>query len=228
MCRRGIGMLVVGSLVWLGAACGGDDQGPSGVPLVIEKPATKSGDLQIGPTETALGNPLRVLITRDGDPVEGVEVDWSANQGGVISDALESDESGIATATWTLGPAEGDQVATASVDGATNSPLSYTAIADNDDQPPGVTVQVLPNNTFSPATVNVAPGGSVTWVWEAGSGLHNVTPDAGEPVGSGVLAAGPKTYTYTFETPGIYRYYCVAHGSRGGIGMSGTVVVQAR
>ena len=228
MRRRRMGMLVVGSLVWLGAACGGEDQGPSDTPLVIEKPATKSGDLQIGPTETALGNPLRVLITRDGEPVEGVEVNWSANLGGVITDELESDDTGIATATWTLGPAEGDQVATATVDGATNSPLSYTATAENDDQPAGVTVQVLPNNTFSPATVNVSPGGSVTWVWEEGSGLHNVFPDAQEPTSSGPLAAGPKTYTYTFDAPGTYRYYCIAHGNRGGIGMSGLVVVQAR
>jgi plastocyanin len=227
MRRRRFGLFVVGSLVWLGASCSGDDQGPSGHPLVIEKPATKSGDLQFGPTGTALGNPLRVLITRDGEPVEGVNVSWTATQGGSFSDATESEEDGIATAVWTLGPAEGDQAATADVDGATNSPLTFTATAENNEPAPGVTVQVLPNNTFDPATVNVAPGGAVTWVWEAGSGQHNVVPDAGEPVGSGVLAAGPKTYTYTFEMAGIYRYYCLAHGNRGGIGMSGTVVVQA-
>jgi plastocyanin len=50
--------------------------------------------------------------------------------------------------------------------------------------------------------------------------------DDEEPASSGVLAAGPKTYTYTFNAAGTYRYYCVAHGSRGGVGMSGTVVVQ--
>src|SRR5919108_703006 len=122
MRRRGIGVLVVGSLVWVGAACGG--------------------------------------------------VNWSAAQGGTISEAQESDEAGIATAVWTLGPAEGTQLATADVDGADNSPLTYTATAEGDQPPPGATVQVLPNNTFSPATVSIAPGGSVTWVWEAGSGLH--------------------------------------------------------
>jgi plastocyanin len=221
-------MLVVGPLVWLAAGCGGDDQGPSDPPLAIEKPATKSGDLQIGPVGTALGNPLRVLITRDGEPVEDVGVNWSAAQGGTISEAQESDEAGIATAVWTLGPTEGTQLATAEVDGADNSPLTYTATAEADDPGPGATVQVLPNNTFSPATVTVAPGGSVTWVWGEGSGQHNVVPDAGEPASSGVLAAGPKTYTYTFTTPGTYRYYCVAHGNIGGVGMSGIVVVQAQ
>lgn len=226
MRRRGVGLLILGSSVWVNAACGGDDQGPSEPPMVIEKPATKSGDGQTGPVGTALGNPLRVLITRDGEPVEGVGVDWSAAQGGSISDLQESDELGIATAVWTLGPEEGNQVATATVEGATNSPLSYTATAESEEPPPGATVQVLANNTFSPATVTILPGGAVTWEWGEGVGLHNVLPDADDPAGSGILRDGPFTYTYTFDTPGTYRYYCLAHGGRGGVGMSGTVVVR--
>jgi plastocyanin len=228
---RGIGTLVTGSLVWLGVACSGDDQGPSEPPLVIEKPATKSGDAQTGPVGTPLGNPLRVLITREGEPVEGVNVTWTAAQGGSIGSAQESDELGIATAVWTLGPAEGNQVASAEVTGATNSPLTYTATATPDEPPPpppGVTVQVLPNNTFDPATLTISPGQSVTWEWEDGSGRHNVTPDDEEPAASGPLVEGPFTFTHTFDTPGTYRYYCLAHGGPGGVGMSGTVVVQAQ
>jgi plastocyanin len=228
MRRRGVGLLFLGSSVWLGAACGGDDQGPSESSLVVEKPATKSGDGQTGLVSTALGNPLRILITREGEPVEGVGVSWSAAQGGSISDEQESDELGIATAFWTLGPEEGNQVATATVEGATNSPLSYTATAESDEPPPGVTVQVLANNTFSPATVTIAPGVSVTWEWAEGVGQHNVAPDGEEPATSGVLTDGPFTYTYTFNTPGTYAYYCIAHGAPGGVGMSGTVVVQER
>jgi hypothetical protein len=139
MCRSGTGLLVVGtSLAVLGAACGGDDQGPAESPLVIEKPATKSGDQQTGPVGVALGSPLRVLITRDGEPVEGVDVSWSAGQGGSIGEAQESDETGIAAAVWTLGPGIGEQVATAEVDGADNSPLTYTATAEEDGGPPAV------------------------------------------------------------------------------------------
>ena len=89
-----------------------------------------------------------------------------------------------------------------------------------------MTVQVLPNNTFAPATVTIPPGQSVTWEWAEGSGLHNVVPDNVEPASSGPLAEGPKTYTFTFTEPGTYRYHCQAHGSFGGIGMSGIVVVQ--
>jgi plastocyanin len=104
--------------------------------------------------------------------------------------------------------------------------LTYTATAEAGEPPSGATVQVLPSNTFDPANVTIAPGESVTWVWAEGSGLHNVLPDDQEPASSGALAEGPKTYTYTFNSPGTYRYYCLAHGSRGGVGMSGTVVVQ--
>ena len=231
MRRRGVGVLVLGTLVWLGASCSGDDQGPSEPPLVIEKPATKSGDGQTGPVGVALGNPLRVLITREGEPVEGIDVTWSAGQGGSIGDALETDEFGIATAVWTLGPEVGNQVATAEVDGATNSPLTYSATAEPDEPPPpppGVTVQLLPNNTFDPATVTIAPGESVTWEWEEGSGRHNVVPDGEEPAPSGPLTEGPFTYTYTFDTPGTYRYYCLAHGGPAGVGMSGVVVVETQ
>ena len=92
--------------------------GPGGAAAVIEKTTAKSGDEQTGPIELALGNPLRVLITREGAPVEGVDVDWEAGQGGSISDETESDEDGIATAVWTLGPKMGNQAATAEIDDA--------------------------------------------------------------------------------------------------------------
>jgi plastocyanin len=231
MCRSGIGLLVVGtSLAALGAACSGDDKGPSESPLVIEKPATKSGDQQTGPVGLALGNPLRVLITRDGEPVEGVNVTWSAGQGGSIGDALESDELGIAAAVWTLGPGIGEHVATAEVDGADNSPLTYTATAEPSEPPPpppGATVQVQSGNVFNPAIVTIREGQSVTWVWPEGSGLHNVVPDGEEPPTSGAPQEGPNTYTHTFQAPGRYRYHCSVHGAAGGVGMSGEVLVQA-
>jgi plastocyanin len=227
MCRSGIGLLVVGtSLAGLGAACSGDDKGPSQSPLVIEKPATKSGDQQTGPVGVALGNPLRVLITRDSEPVEGVNVTWSAGQGGAIGEALESDALGIAIAVWTLGPNVGEHVATATVEGADNSPLTYTATAEEEEPPPpDATVQVRSGNVFDPAIVTIREGESVTWVWPEGSGLHNVVPDGVEPPSSGALQEGPKTYTHTFQAAGRYRYYCEAHGGPGGVGMSGEVFV---
>jgi plastocyanin len=232
MRRSGIGLLLVGtSLAWLGAGCG-DDQGPGQSPLVVEKPATKSGDQQTGPVGTALGNPLRVFITRDGEPVEGVDVDFSAGQGGSLGQEEESDEAGFASVVWTLGPELGNQAATAAVDGAVGSPLTYTATATaGTGPPPGPTVQVLGpdgGNRFEPAILNITAGQTVTWVWPAGSNGHNVLPDDNvHPSRSGPLANGPTTFSYRFDDVGTFRYFCQAHGGLGGVGMSGRVVVAA-
>lgn len=228
MRRRGIGLLVVGTSVWLGAACG-DDQGPGQSPLVIEKPATKSGDQQTAPVSTALGNPLRVLITRDGEPVEGVDVEWSAGQGGALSDEQESGEDGIASVVWTLGPEVGEHATTASVSGATGSPLTYTATATTGGgPPPGPTVQVR-NNFFDPAIISISVGQTVTWVWENTQiGLHNVLPDdRSTPGRSGEPESGPLTFSYTFTEVGTFRYYCQVHGALNGVGMAGRVIVQS-
>jgi plastocyanin len=227
----GIGLLLVGtSLAALGAACG-EDQGPGLSPLVIEKPAVKSGDQQSSPVGTALGNPLRVLITRDGEPVENVDVDFSAGQGGTIGDEQESDEEGIASAVWTLGSEIGTHSATAAVDGAEGSPLTYTATATTGTgPPPGPTVQVGPGggNTFEPAILNITVGQTVTWVWPVGSNGHNVLPDDNvHPSRSGALANGPRTHSYRFDDVGSFRYFCQAHGAAGGVGMSGRVIVSA-
>ena len=230
MRRRGVPTLILATLVWLGTACG-DDQGPGQSPLVLEKPATKSGDQQTGPIGTALGNPLRVLITRDGEPVEGVDVDWSAGQGGSLGDEQQSGEDGIASVVWTLGPNLGDQAATAAVDGADGSPLTYTATATTGGGPPeGPTVQVLGpdgGNRFEPNLVTISVGQTVTWVWPEGALSHNVAPDNGNtPSASGPVTSGPETHSFTFTTAGSYRYFCMTHGAPNGVGMAGRVIVQ--
>jgi plastocyanin len=227
MRKSGTAWLMAGTtLAAFGAACG-DDQGPGEPPLVIEKPATSSGDGQTGPVGVALGSPLRVLITRDGEPVQGVDIEWGAGEGGSLTGEEESDETGIASAVWILGPQAGSHSASATLDGAEGSPLTYTATGTE----AAGTIQVLGpegGNRFEPATLNVTAGQTVTWVWPGGAMGHNVNPDDGDiPDRSGNLADGPTTYSYTFNEIGTFRYYCEAHGALGGFGMSGQVVVTA-
>ncbi len=50
--------------------------------------------------------------------------------------------------------------------------------------------------------------------------------DATQPIRSGNPVPGPNVYQFTFNTPGTYQYFCEIHGAPGGVGMSGTVVVQ--
>jgi plastocyanin len=225
MRRPAVGAFIVGSLVWLGLACG-DDQSPNDT-LDIEKPTLQSGDQQTGPTGEALSTPLRVLITRTGEPVAGVDVEWSVGQGGSLSGEQVSDDEGLASVVWTLGPDVGQQEATASLDGADGSPLTYTALA-TPGGPSARTIQVR-NNEFDPSVITINVGETVTWVWASSSiGPHNVQPDDGVTPGrSGNVENGPKTYSFTFNQIGDFRYFCQSHGGLNGVGMAGRVIVRS-
>lgn len=76
------------------------------------------------------------------------------------------------------------------------------------------------------STTTITAGDTVHWTW-TGAAPHSVTADGGafdEPAGSSKTTG---TFDMTFNTPGTYRYYCRIHGGAGGVGMSGTIVVNA-
>ena len=85
-------------------------------------------------------------------------------------------------------------------------------------QPTQTTSVAVSDNQFSPASIQVATGATVTWTWAAGSSLHNVTFTSGTP--SANLGAN-ATFTRTFPTAGTFTYQCTLHP-----GMTGTVKVQ--
>ncbi|HEX3384697.1 MAG TPA: cupredoxin family copper-binding protein [Mucilaginibacter sp.] len=70
---------------------------------------------------------------------------------------------------------------------------------------PSVTIQ---NFAFSPATVRVTIGGTVTWTNKDGV-AHTVT-DVGGSFNSGDLPAD-QTYSMTFNKAGTYSYHCTIH-----------------
>jgi plastocyanin len=73
------------------------------------------------------------------------------------------------------------------------------------------------NNFFSPVSVSVSKGTTVTWQWAAGDVSHNVTFDDGQ--NSPTQSSG--TYQRMFGTAGTYPYHCTIHGPA----MHGTVTV---
>jgi plastocyanin len=75
----------------------------------------------------------------------------------------------------------------------------------------------MANKAFSPVSVSVAIGGTVTWK-NNDSMPHNVTSTSGA-FRSPTLNPG-QTFTFTFTKAGSYGYFCTFHG-----GMNGTVVV---
>jgi len=86
----------------------------------------------------------------------------------------------------------------------------------NSSNPTTATVNIK-DMQFSPTSVTIAAGGTVTWT-NNDSMTHTVT-STGSAFNSGNLATG-KTYSFTFSTKGTYPYTCTIHPS-----MTGTVIV---
>jgi plastocyanin len=85
------------------------------------------------------------------------------------------------------------------------------ATADN-NAGPTVTIQDL---AFTPATLTVPAGTTVTWVWRDGAIAHDVK---GDGFRSKVQTEG--TFSHRFTQPGTYDYLCTLHPN-----MKGTIEV---
>jgi plastocyanin len=208
------------------SGCGASDrQAPDPSTLELSKPPGISGDEQVGVAGERLPDSLRVLVTRDSEPVEGVTVIWFTTEGSVNPAQVRTGSDGLAATTWTTMPLFAEQFAAARVEGGPT--VGFTAIATPDPDAPN-TILVLSEggNRFEPAEFRVPAGGTVNWLWSPGSTGHNVVPDDGEsPPHSGAPADWPKWHVFTFTRPGVYRYHCSVHGAPGGVGMSGTIIV---
>lgn len=93
-----------------------------------------------------------------------------------------------------------------------------------------VLVVSRPDNTFSNASQTIALGQTVQFSNDprvGGGGEHNVVwDDNGVRPTPPTAVDTPWTAQRTFTRPGLYRYYCDVHGSRGGVGMAGKVLVR--
>lgn len=89
------------------------------------------------------------------------------------------------------------------------------------------TVEVgVQDSVFIPDQVAINVGDTVTWVGFGGQD-HTVISDTGLFDSQTVFDAFPDggRFSYTFNEPGTYAYYCLNHGAPGGQGMAGVVVV---
>lgn len=77
----------------------------------------------------------------------------------------------------------------------------------------------ITGSSFSPATVTIARGGSVTWT-NRDPIAHNAVNTGSSPFNSGTLNQN-QTFRFTFNTAGTFNYVCTFHA-----GMNGTVIVQ--
>lgn len=97
---------------------------------------------------------------------------------------------------------------------------SATTAPSSSPTPPAPNTVVMSGMAFSPASITVTVGTTVTWK-NADGVAHTSTSDTGV-WDTGRMAAG-ATATTTFATAGTYPYNCVYHAS---MGMKGTVIVQ--
>ena len=87
-------------------------------------------------------------------------------------------------------------------------------------KPAGVTVA---DNSFSPGTVTIAKGGTVSWAW-SGRNPHSVqgtSSNAKDKLKSPQLT-GSGAFETNFNDAGTYEYQCGVHGAA----MTGKIVVQ--
>ena len=109
--------------------------------------------------------------------------------------------------------------------------LSATSFAANQ------VVTANSNMTFSPSTLTIVAGDTVTF--RNGGGSHNVRSDPGAITafrcangcdatgGNGNLSTAAWSGTVFFPTAGSIRYFCERHGAAGGVGMAGRITVNA-
>jgi plastocyanin len=82
----------------------------------------------------------------------------------------------------------------------------------------GETAVMIENFAFDPDPLEITAGTTVTWT-NMDSTAHTVSQDGGG-FESGKLDQG-ATFSYTFDTPGTYKYFCQYHAN-----MKGTIVVK--
>lgn len=120
---------------------------------------------------------------------------------------------------YTTGPTGGTNTGgtggTGGTSGGTAGATASVATTQTDD---GYGTAVF---AFSPASVSITRGGTVTWS-NGSSTVHNVTfSTAGSPANIGNFTSSSGGLSRTFPTAGTYSYQCTNHA-----GMNGTVKVE--
>ncbi len=203
--------------------------GLSGNPVNFTATATAGDVFQIEKTaEPATGvinSTVTYIVTardRASNPRSEVTIAWDTTGGGGTISPLQNTTgtNGQASATRTLSGTAGSHTATATA-AAIPSTLTFTTNATTAPLTATVTVG---NDFFNPIDAPIAATGTVTWNWNSGGVLHNVTFEDGVN-NSATISTGSHARTFDVA-PGVRRYRCTIHSSNFTTGMVGTVTVQ--
>ncbi len=193
-----------------GGSSGGGTPPPPAVASVVITPASAQS-IAVGGTvqfsaqpQDAQSNNLSRTVT------------WTTSDAARVS--LSATTGSPVTAT---GVAAGASNIRATSEGVPSTQITVTVTGGGGGGPNPSSADVTaasPSNTFIPPTVTIAPGGAVTWTFQA---EHNVTFGTNKPTGGDIGTQASGTAARTFPNAGSYPYTCTLHG-----GMNGTVTVQ--
>ena len=171
----------------------------------------------------------RTLLRLGGVAAIGALAGCNSQQGSEATSTATTTPTSTATATATATEASGTNPPGADQLGGPDdlqSSATVEATMLSSDQGAGQHVN-------TPAVVWVEQGATVTW--NIAEGSHSITayhpdfdrslriPEGVTPFDSGILSAG-ESFEHTFDTPGVYNYFCRPHE---GLGMVGVVIVGA-
>ena len=93
-----------------------------------------------------------------------------------------------------------------------------SAITRAEDIKTGEVAVTIKNRAYSPKTLTVTKGTTITWTNED-SIQHNVISDSDSEQNGldGPLLNKGQSYSFTFDTVGVYTYHCTPHPDMTGI-----------
>ncbi|MGI8406755.1 MAG: cupredoxin domain-containing protein [Thermomicrobiales bacterium] len=144
----------------------------------------------------------------------------NANQGRFIRIALHTDnDSGYSGVAHLQEKGTGTEVLIdLTTPGANGTPASATPTGGQAQAAVAVRVDIK-NLAFSPSTITIPVGGTITWT-NHDSTYHTVTAQDRKVLQSGTMNPG-ASYTQTFKKAGTYEYFCEFHAN-----MKGTIIVK--
>jgi plastocyanin/uncharacterized membrane protein YozB (DUF420 family) len=128
-----------------------------------------------------------------------------------------------ALAGLALTPLQAAPAAAAATQTLPTATPTLAATATATPAPKTVTV-LMQGFSFKDKTITIDRGTTVIWP-NKDNAKHTVTSDSGSPLNSKDIKA-TEQFSFTFTEAGTYPYYCEYHGDRGGVDMSGVVVVK--
>ena len=207
------------ALLWAGGmlcvSCDNPASAPTPAPAAIRL-VKISGDSQSAMHGSVLPRPLQVQLDSAGIRLVGRTVAWHPSSGMVVPASSVTDEDGLAVASWVLGAAAGPVATTVTADGATGSPVRFSATAlpvltmsadlSTDGQQGNVGASLLKQLRVVVLADGVpAPGVAVSW--QAGKGrivpVDPLTDASGAAVATLNLATVPGVDTILASAAGV-------------------------